>query len=124
MFCNRTQDGLEYQFQTFGLSSQRHVESARRTRDGFEPLLIEPRFDECAGIVFHKSAALLRRDRDQISGCRSHAHRVDFEAVRLGCRFSCLEGAALQILAIGHQDQYLIAAGASAQRDLRNLDGT
>src|ERR1700722_12940659 len=124
MLCNGAEDSLEDQFQPLRLGSQGHVKTARGARDGLQALFVEPRPDECAGLVLHKSAALPRRYRDQVTGRCPNADGVDLNAVRFCRRLCCLEGTALQIFTISHQDQYSIATGASAQSGLRSLDGS
>src|SRR6267154_18181 len=110
---------FENRFQALALSAERHVEPASSGCDGFQRRFIEPGFYEHSRLVFHESAALIRRYWDEIAARGSDSYRVNRQAVQLLRRLGRHQSTTLEILAIGNQYQNSIAAGPPAQRRLR-----
>ena len=69
------------------------------------------------------AATLIRRHWNEIAGRGADADSIDLEPVLTGGRLRRSQGAALEVLAIGDENQDFVAAGAPAQCHLRLTNG-
>ena len=118
MFGQRRQSLLVNGFESLALRAKGRVESARRPGNRLQARFVQVRFHELAGLVFHETAALFRRNRDQVAVGRADADGVNLQAI-LRRRFRRNERVAFEILAVGQQDEDFVLARAILQCGLR-----
>ena len=109
--------------ESLAFRTQRRIQTAGGPGNRFERRLVEPRFDEAAGLVFHETAAALGRERNEIALRRTHTDGVDFEAVFLRGGLGRDQCLAFEVFPVRDQYQNLVAAGTPPQRGLGFMDG-
>ena len=103
-------------FESLSFRAERGILSAGGGGDGLERRLIETGFDEGAGLVFDETGIRVRRQGNEITLRGAHADGVDLQAVLTRRRLSGSQRVAFEILAVGDQDENLVAAGTAPQR--------
>ena len=116
MFGQRRQSLLVNGFQSLALRAEGRVESAGRLGYRLQARFVQVRLHELAGLVFDETAALFRRDGNQVAVGRADADGVNLQPI-LCRRFRRGELVAFQVLAVGEQDEDFVAcSGGFAAR--------
>ncbi len=122
MFGQRRERLLVNGFESLALRAEGRVKSAGRLGNRLQARFVQVRLHELAGLVFHETAALFRRDRNQVAVGRADADGVNLQAI-LRRRFRRSERVAFEVLAVGKQDEDFVRARAVLQRGLRLANG-